>query len=51
MIIISQGRLTKETQVREVLLYWADKIVDFLLAIIIVIVSYYITKWLDRKSK
>ncbi len=35
----------------EVLLYLADKLVDFLLALVIAIATYYITKWLDKKSK
>ncbi len=36
---------------KEVLLYLADKLVDFLLTVVVAVVTYYITKWLDRKSK
>ena len=50
-IITISGRADKETQVREVLLYWADKLVDFLLTLVVAVVTYYITKWLDKKSK
>ena len=32
----------------EVLLYLADKAVDFLLAILLIVIGYYINKWLDR---
>lgn len=45
------GRADKETKVKEVLLYLADKLVDFLLTLVVAVVTYYITKWLDKKSK
>ena len=34
---------------KEVLLYFADKVLDFLFSMLGVIVAYYITKWLDRE--
>lgn len=36
---------------KEVLLYLADKLVDFLLATASAVVAYCVTKWLDKKSK
>ena len=50
-IITISGRADKETKVKEVLLYLADKLVDFLLTLVVAVVTYYITKWLDKKSK
>ena len=32
-------------------IYLADKLVDFLLTLVVAVVTYYITKWLDKKSK
>ena len=45
------GTPDKEHKVKEVLLYFADKLVDFLLTLVVAVVTYYITKWLDKKSK
>lgn len=34
----------------EVILYLADKLVDFLLAVLLIVIGYYINKWLDRRK-
>lgn len=34
---------------KDIIFYLADKLVDFLLALVIVVASHYITKRLDRK--
>ena len=33
-----------------VLLYFADKLLDFLLAILLIVIGYYINKWLDGRK-
>lgn len=32
------------------MLYLADKLVDFLLAILLIVIGYHINKWLDRRK-
>ncbi len=34
----------------EVLLYLTDKLVDFLLAVLLTVIGYYINKWLDGRK-
>ena len=34
----------------DVLLYFADKFLDFLLAILLIVIGYYINKWLDGRK-
>ncbi len=48
--IATKGNLGKEFKVKSVLLYFADKGFEFLLAMLGVVVGYYITKWLDGRN-
>mgnify|MGYP004501242391 FL=1 len=34
----------------EVILYLADKLAAFLLAVLLIVIGYYINKWLDRRK-
>lgn len=34
----------------DVLFYFADKLLDFELAILLIVIGYYINKWLDGKK-
>ncbi len=43
-------RTDKESEMSEVMLYLADKLVDFLLAVLLIVIGYYISKWLDRRK-
>ena len=48
-ILFQSASADKESEMSEVLLYLADKLVDFLLAVLSIVIGYYINKWLDRK--
>ncbi len=45
------GTPDKETKVKEVLLYLADKLADFFFAMLGVVVGHYIDRWLNGRDQ
>lgn len=49
-ILYLSAKTDKESEMSEVTLYLADKLADFLLAVLLIVIGYYINKWLDRRK-
>lgn len=49
-ILYLSARADKEPEMSGAMLYLADKLVDFLLAILLIVIGYHINKWLDRRK-
>ena len=49
-VLLNHRETDKETKMNDVLFYFADKLLDFELAILLIVIGYYINKWLDGKK-